>query len=205
MLISIRRVAALTCAGTLAWDFFLDSSVLDSFSVWALFIHFVYFQLPLRSRALAYLQSTSFIGASLIPAMYAHLLCWNPRLELNNMELWELNWTTVVVRAVLINIAPLLFHVLDVTANRVNLINSYKTKPRSVMIGWSISSFILLGFIFELFFPQTEETSDLQGISREAFLRRNKVVGCIALCLSFTVLYLQLLQRAYPQKHKSHS
>ncbi|KAJ1432675.1 hypothetical protein B484DRAFT_447686 [Ochromonadaceae sp. CCMP2298] len=204
-MISIRRVAALTCAGTLAWDFFIDSSVHDSFSVWALFVHFIYFQLPLQSKALAYLHSTSFIGASLIPAMYTHQLCWNPRLELNNMETWEMNWTTVVVRAVLINVAPLAFHVLDISANKVNLINSYKTKPSKVMIGWSISSFILLGFIFELIFPETEETSELQGITRNDFLKRNKAIGCIALCLSFTVLYLQLLQWAYPQRHKSHS
>mmetsp|Transcript_28630 Transcript_28630/g.48102 ORF Transcript_28630/g.48102 Transcript_28630/m.48102 type:complete len:207 (-) Transcript_28630:1094-1714(-) len=196
-MISIRQVAALTCAGTLAWDFFLDPNIYDSFSAWAMLSHFVYFQLPLKSKALAYLHPTSFIGSCLIPPMYIFLIIWNPRLELNNMELWELNWTTIVVRSILINIAPLCFHALDITSNQDNLISSYSTKPKKLMLFWSWSSFVLMGFIFEIMYPETEETKELQGINREDFLKLNKVVGFVFLSFSYTLLYLLVLRRAY--------
>lgn len=201
---AIRQVAALLCASMLAWDYFRDPEMIGNLSFWALAVHFIYFQLPLRSRALAYLHPTSFIGACLTPVMYGFLLYWTPMLELNHMELWDVPLSTVVIRAAIINLAPLLFHTLDITSNQVNLIHSYKTKPQKIMLCWSFGSFPALGFIFELMYPESEETSDLQGISRDEFLKRNRIICFFVLLFSFTVLYLLILRRAYPSKPAQH-
>lgn len=200
---AIRQIAALLCVGTLAWDFSRDAALFDNFSLWALALHFVYFQLPLNSRALAYLHPTSFIGATLIPVMYGHLLFWSPMLEINHMEVWDISWSTVVIRACLVNFAPLLFHTLDITSNQANLINLYKTKPQNFMYVWSLISFACFGFIFELSYPETEETNDLFGITRDEFIRRNKLLSLCCLVFSYYILYLLIIRRAYhiPKRH----
>lgn len=199
---AIRQIAALLCAGTLAWDYFRDPDVVGNFPVWVLALHFVYFQLPLRSRALAYLHPVSFVGSCLVPIMYLVMCYWSPAVELQHMELWDVAWSTVLIRALLINAAPLLFHTLDITYNESNLVNSYKTKPKKVILLWSVFSFPALGFIFEILYPESEETSELNGISREDFLKQIKIVCFFALISSVTVLYLRILGRAFAQRQQ---
>lgn len=198
----IRQTAALSFAMTLGWDYFRDPSVVESFSIWALAIHFIYFQLPLKSKALPYFHATSFIGAGLVPVLYASLLLWKPSLEVIHMEQWELSWSTVVMRALLVHIAPLLFHTLDVTLNQVTLINSYKAKPWKLMYLWSFSSFAVVGIINEFTFPETEDFDGLQGIDINDLSKRNKVISLVVLVFSFSVLYLLVLRRAYPLRGK---
>lgn len=202
---AIHQVAALLCAGTLAWDYFRDPDVVGNFPVWVLAIHFVYFQLPLKSQALAYLHPVSFVGACLVPIMYLVMWYWSPVLEVQHMELWDVAWSTVIIRALLINAAPLLFHALDLIFNQTNLINAYKTKPQKVILLWAICSFPLLGFVFEILFPESEETRELVGITREEFLRQIKIVCFVPLMLSVAVLYALVLHRAFSLRPHNHS
>lgn len=191
----IRQTGAVLCIGTLAWDYCRDNSTIEEFSNWALFLHFLYFQLPLKSRALAFIHPTSFIGANLIPAMYIYLLLWKPSLEVDHMELWDVNWSTVVTRSVLINFTPLVFHSLDITTNQSNLINSYKTKAKKPMYIWSIISFPIIGFIYEFTYPESEDIKDLEDTN--IFLKWNKVIALIALLFSFSILYFLIFKRSY--------
>lgn len=200
---AIRQVAAFVCAGTLAWDYCRDPAVLGNFAIWTLLVHFAYFQLPLRSQALPYLHPASFIGACLMPVMYLLVWVWSPSLESLHMEQWDLSWITVVVRALLINIVPLMFHVLDITVNRKHIINEYKPKPKKLGLIWSFCSFPLLGLTFELFFPESEELNDLKEIDRESFLKLNRIVCFVALLVSFSVLYVWILRRAIHGKVNS--
>jgi diacylglycerol kinase len=198
----IRQFAAFSCAATLAWEYFRDpSSLFQSFSIWALCVQFTYFQVPLRSKALPYLHAMAFIGATLTPCEYGHLLLWKPQLELNNMLTWEVSWSTIVTRSFCIQLAPLLYHTVDITANQVALIHSYRTKSRNTMYIWSLISFVMMGFIYEFVNPNSEETRDLTGISTFDFVRRSKAVSCIALLFSYLILYLLILRRAF--KHES--
>lgn len=100
----------------------------------------------------------------LTPVMYGHLLIWKPQLEVNNMENWEISWPTIVARSFCIHVAPLLCHTVDITANQVPLIHSYRTKTRKIMYSWSAFSFVSMGIIYELTYPDTDETRDLRGI-----------------------------------------
>jgi hypothetical protein len=80
--LSVRKIAALACAVTLAWEYLKDSSQLfESLSLWTLVIHFAYFQLPFSSKVLPYLHTWSFIGAAVTPLMNGLLLLWHPLLE----------------------------------------------------------------------------------------------------------------------------
>jgi hypothetical protein len=201
---AIRQSAAFICAGMLAWDYFRDPDVVGNFSLWALAVHFIYFQLPIKSRALAYMHATSFIGSCLVPVMYGVLLYWNPTLEHNHMVVWDVAWSTVVTRSTLIYFAPLSFHLVDVYFHRQNVIHAYRMKPQSIMFMWSFASFAGLGFFFELVFPESEETNDLQGIDRDTFLHYNRTICFFWLLLSVFLLYKLVLRDAYAVK-SSHS
>jgi hypothetical protein len=196
----VRQTAALLCVGTIAWDYFRDPAIIGNFSLWALAIHFTYFQLPTKSRALAFMHPVSFIGACLVPVMYAYLLYWNPNMELKHMEVWEVAWTTVLIRAILMNAAPLLFHMIDVQINQAHLISAYRPKPKKLVYAWALCSFPFLGLLFEVMFPESEETSELIGISRDDFMQHNKYVCLVALLVSFAVLYVTVLSKAFAHK-----
>lgn len=194
---AVRQMAALICAGTLAWDYFRDPEVIGNFALWTLAIHFTYFQLPFKSRALAYIQPVSFIGACLVPIMYIHLWYWNPMLEIKHVETWEVAFSTVAIRAVLVNFLPIVFHILDIMINRTQIIHGFKLKPKKLMLFWSLFSFPMLGLLFELMFPESEETSELVGISRDDFMRQNHYVCLVSLIPSFVSLYLAVLRPAH--------
>lgn len=195
-----RQFAALSCAITLAWDYFRAPEVLELFSVWALGLHFIYFQLPMKSRAFAYVHACSFIAAGVGIALYCHLFMWKPSIETDRMELWDVTFNTIVTRAVLIHFAPIVFHALDVSFNQHQIITSYQTKPRKVMHIWAFTSFGMLGIIYNFIYPESEETSNIPGIDSRDFLLRSRVVSLIATILSFSILWSLVLRRAYPNR-----
>ena len=47
---AVRRIAALAFAAALMSELYRDFERIQDFSIWALAIHFLYFQLPLKSR-----------------------------------------------------------------------------------------------------------------------------------------------------------
>ena len=201
----LRQCAALMCATTLAWDYFRAPEVIELFSFWSLGLHFVYFQLPLRSRALAFFHSSSFVAANVMLASYLFLLMSKPSLELDRMEQWDVTYGTIIVRAFLINALPLLFHSLDVTFNQDYIISSYQTKPKKVMVTWAFASYCLLGIIFDLCCPDSEEYNNFPGIERKDFLMRSRMISLIVTIFAVSILYSTILRRAYPRKSRSKS
>eukprot|EP01038_Epipyxis_sp_PR26KG_P008535 gene8535-11535_t len=202
---TVRQFAALCCAGTLAWEYNRDyTNIPKSFSCWILIIHFIYFQLPLKSRALSLIHSISFIGANIIPVLYAYLLFWNPILEISHMEEWDIAWNTVVTRSFFINIAPLIFHVLDITSNQDNLIFSYKTKPKKFIMIWSMIALPLMGIVYEFAFPESDEVSSLIGIKADDFFTINKLISMIVLGFAYTILYLLIFRKSYRSSNHVH-
>ena len=201
----IRQCAALMCATTLAWDYFRAPEVFELFSFWSLGLHFVYFQLPLKSRALAFFHSSSFVAANVMLASYLYLLMNKPSLELDRMETWDVTYGTIVVRAFLIHALPLLFHSLDITFNQDYIISSYHTKPKKVIAVWSFISYFILGIIFDLTYPESEETSNIPGMERNEFLWRSRIISFIATIFAVSILYSTILRRAFPRKLRSRS
>lgn len=200
---TIRQTAAVCCAATLAWDYCRDSEVLGMFSIWALALHFVYFQLPLSSRALAYFQPASFIGANVVPLSYLYLLFWKPNFEFDHVEQWDLPLSTVIIRCVFVYFAPLFFHALDITVNQAHLITSFQTKPKKFMLLWSFFAFGLLGLIFEFSCPESEELIALNGIPSKLFIWRSKVISTLASLFAYFLLYMLILRRSFLRKQKS--
>lgn len=133
----------------------------------------------------------------MIPVMYMYLSYWTPSLEAKHMERWEVEWSTVLTRALFINLAPLAFHSMDITANQHPLINAYRPKSRKLVYAWALCSFPTLGLLFELTFPESEETSELEGINRDKFMMKNKYVCLVALLISFAALYVLVLSKAF--------
>ena len=196
----IRQAGALTFAFTLAWDYCRDPEVLELFSIWTLGLHFIYFQLPLKSRALAFFHSTSFTAAGVMLASYCHLLMWKPSLETDRMEKWDVPFSTILLRTCLIHFAPILFHSLDISFNQMNLIISYQSKPRKFIYVWSFISFGLLGIVYDFTFPDSEEMSNLPGIDFRDFLMRNRIIALASTLFACSILYSLILRRAYTRK-----
>ena len=213
----VRQLASLIMAGTLAWDYFRSPEILGLFSTWTLLLHFIYFQLPLQSRALPYLQSISFVGANVIPVLYVFLLIWKPKLEINHMEIWEISWTTVIFRAILINLSPLIFHALDLSLNQNKYIISYQAIPSKFIIVWSCLSYGIYNSIFHLLIYQLNKnfelnelqdqdnnlSSDLNELnlnintSEHDFQRNNRIMFIIANSFAVLLLYLLIFRKAY--------
>mmetsp|Transcript_23448 Transcript_23448/g.23646 ORF Transcript_23448/g.23646 Transcript_23448/m.23646 type:complete len:217 (-) Transcript_23448:97-747(-) len=193
----IRQIAALIFAITFAWEIFRDQQNLESFTLWAVALHFVYFQLPLKSRALAFFHPISFVGALCKPIKLIFLLYHKQDLFQTQMELWEITWTSVILRCMLIYGFPLLSHSLDLSVNQSYLIQSYQTKPKKFQIIWSFSSFFLFGLVFDFFVPSNYEDQDLEGITPLSFSRQKKILILAVSSIAFGILYSVVLRKAY--------
>lgn len=200
-LLYVRTIGAYCCAGTLAWDYYrsykdysFDS--LSSFAIWTLFIHFIYFQLPLKSRALAYFHPVSFTGSIVCPVSYAYLLVCKPSIEEDHMNQWDLTKNVIWTRSFLIHLAPFLFHILDINANQVTLINIYKMKSKNTIILWSLIAYGIFGLIYLLVYPDNEDIMGLQGITTRDYLWGDKAISLLASIFAFLLLYMMILRKA---------
>lgn len=201
---SIRQFSAVCCAATLAWDYCRAPEVLGALSTWTLMLHFIYFQLPLKSNAIPFFHATSWIGASVIPMCYLHLLFWNPSLEINHVDSWDETFYVLIVRSFMVNFIPLFMHALDIAVNQTNLIISYQKKNYAFMMAWSLLSFGSLSVIYEFTFPDFEELGDLQGISIKHYHWQSKAVSLLASLFSYFILYQLIIQRARHQHQHHH-
>lgn len=193
----IRQCASLMCATTIAWDYFRDPGVIELFSIWTLGLHFIYFQLPLKSRALAFFHSSSFVAANVNLASYLFLLMNKPSLETDHMEQWDVTYQTVIVRAFLIHALPLLFHSLDITFNQSCIISSYQTKAKKLMYVWSFVSYGCLGVLFDLVYPGNEEMSNIPEMERKSFLFRSRAIFLLVNTFGISLLYSMILRKAF--------
>ena len=141
----IRQFGALLFAATLAVEYGRST---DTFSYWTLVLSFIYFQLPLKSRALAWFHPVTFLASFVTPAQYAFLLFAKPRVEYDRMELLDISITKVLVRSFLMYLAPLCLHGLDIALNRENLLVSYSLKPRKLMLAWTVLGYAMLEVCF---------------------------------------------------------
>ena len=119
------------------------------------------------------------------------------------MEVWEVSSNTVLIRAVLVHLCPLIFHMLDLSINLNSLINAYRPKSKKLMYIWAFCSFPVLGLTFELLFPESEETSELVGISRDDFMRQNNYMCLVGLVVSFAMVYGLVLRSAYQSTNRN--
>ena len=162
----LRQIAALCFAATLAWDYSSRYDYLFRFfSTWSLIVQFIYFQLPSKSRALSFAHSLAFICATTVPLQYLYSLLWNPLMEINNAAEWEISYSTVIIRSILVHFVPIFFHAIDITTHQTTLIISYQYHPRRIMVLWSIVSYSLYGFIFDFFNPRSSYGDASESIS----------------------------------------
>jgi len=202
---SVRYAIALLLAATLAWEYLRDSNSVSSFAVWILLFHFVYFQLPLRSRASAYFHSISFVGAFTVPILYIYLLCYRPNMEEENMETWNITWDAALLRTFLMHFAPIFCHILDISINSESIMQQYRLKPRRLMYIWPLVSFHILTFIHEFSFPEPEEANSLNGVAREQYFQFNSMVSLLCLICAYGALYQLIMKPAFIGENSSAS
>lgn len=195
----IRQIAALLFAATLAVEYFRNSEMISVFSFWCLATHFIYFQLPHKSRALAWFHPLSYIAAIVTPVQYGMLLFLKPRLEYDRMELWEIQLTTILVRSFLLYLAPMVFHALDLGCNQNSLAKSYSMKPQKLMFVWSAFAYPFFGLIFDFTFPSDEQPTDAMALEYvgSEYVSLMKYTSLGMTLFAWVLLYLQVLRVAY--------
>jgi hypothetical protein len=193
---TIRQLASVTFVGTVAWDYARSPEIISLFSTWTLLIHFIYFQLPLQSRAIPYFHSISFVGANVMPVLYGFLILWRPRLEVDHMNDWELSWDTIIARAVLIHLAPIIFHSLDLATNQTILVLSYHAIAKKIIFTWTCFSFGIFAMLHSFTYPNGDEVTDLQGITKLDFIRSNTFLFLIANAFAVILLYFLIFRKS---------
>jgi hypothetical protein len=199
---TIRQAAALLFGAFAAVEYHRRSSEANqTFPFWCVSLHFIYFQLPNKSRALAWFHPVSYIAALVTPVQYALLLYAKPRLENDRMEMWEVSLTTILVRAFVLFLAPLLFHALDLSSNHSSLTNSYSLKPTKPMYLWSLLSFPFFQGVFELFYPLPTSRGDELVLALDTlppdFTPLLRYCSWGATLFGFALLYLSVLRHSY--------
>eukprot|EP01041_Mallomonas_annulata_P010248 gene10248-21379_t len=198
----IRQLAASIFAITIAWDIFRDQQNYEEFPLWVLALHFIYFQLPLKSRAIAFFHPISFSGALAIPICYYHLLLCKPNVEKDHMDIWEISWTSIVIRSAFIYGTPLICHIIDMITNQTHLITSYQTKPKKFQYAMALLSLVMFDLIHGLLYPNIDD-QQLQGVTALVFSRQRRFIVIFSSLLSFFILYVIILRKAYPRRTNS--
>lgn len=197
----IRQLAALIFAIAFAWEVFRDQQNLECFTTWVLALHFIYFQLPLKSRAISFLHPISFVGAFCTAIELSIHFLYKLNFIQNQVELWEISLGAAIIRTALIYCIPLLCHFVDMTIHSSFIVQSYQTKPKKFQMMWSFLSFLAFGFVFEFFYPNnsSSDEQDIQGITPTTFSRLRKLTSVIGSIVALLVLSASILKRAYPQ------
>ena len=98
-----RQTSALLLVMVVTFEAYRDWNYFQSdLGLWSVLLNFIYFQLPLKSRALAFLHSVAFTSAAVLPvAFLLHLYLYPSYLNMIS-ELWEttLSWSILKVNDV---------------------------------------------------------------------------------------------------------
>jgi hypothetical protein len=195
--VAIRQTSALVLVSTLVWDMFREKYRYEAeLATWVLAINFVYFQLPLRSRALAFFHPLAFMTSIVTPTCYLFLMYCNPNYEHQRMNDWDMKWSAMAVRSLLMYAAPLVCHVMDVGSIGTKLVFAYQGKSRKLQIGWCILGFFIVDGIHFLLHPNRHDMSLLGVGENFSLLLLN--VKTISVSLAFFALYMLVLRDAYP-------
>ena len=194
----VRQTAALVFAGTAALEYSRSREMFFTFPCWCMILHFIFFQLPQKSRALVWFHPIAYIASVAAPVRYAFQLYSQPGLELNRMELWDQKLPSILLRTVILNLAPLLFHSLYLATAQQSLILGYSLRPRKLILIWSVLCYPIFGFLFELTCTQdSSNVSDTLALERlDADLEgAARMTAFGAACFAWAVLYNSILKR----------
>lgn len=199
-----RQLSAIVTAITIAGDYYRDpSSSFSSLATWGLASQFIYFQLPGKSRAFAYFHSTAFLYSIIIPISYIYFIVfYDSSLEINHMNDWDYEWTTILLRSFMMHFLPMILHIVDMVSNRNSIISAYRSRPKRIMVLWPALSILAVSLCYELL--SIENTDDEVELSLtvsqaklEDFYRTNKILSIGTICCGYMLLYLFVFRNAY--------
>ncbi|RYY87390.1 hypothetical protein EON63_04070 [archaeon] len=125
------------------------------------------------------------------------MLIRHPSLEAEHMEMWSVEWSSVVVRSFFVHIAPLLFHIIDLYLHINNIRHSYQTRPQKIILAWPILSFVSLSILYDFTCPENEDTEVMERTTIEEFSRMNKLITLLTIALSYCALYAFVLSKRH--------
>jgi len=197
---SVRQMSAIILASTIAFDVFRDSELLSTLPLWTLAINFLYFQLPIRSRALATMHPIALTTSFCSAASYILVLVYQPNFEANRAQDWEIRMMEAVCRSAIVYGAPVIMHAVDLLKMNDNLIRSYALIPRDIQIPWSVLSLFIIEVIHGFMYPSRDDASISEWEGNATFKSMVFNVKILTLSIAFFVLYLSIMRWAYPAR-----
>lgn len=198
--LAIRQTSALILVSALVWDTFREKEQFTSeLASWTVAANFIYFQLPLKSRALAFFHPLAFVSSIVTPACYVFHCYLNPQYEKLRMDDWGVKWGVMLMRGLLFYALPLFFHAIDISAIRSKLIFAYQGKSRKLQIAWCILGFFCMDLAHQFMASSGGGEGLLTGGGDDFLLMIN--VKIIAVSLAFFVQYMLILRWAFPPQH----
>lgn len=129
---------------------------------------------------------------------YVYLIIQVPGYEVKRMEMWDCTWTTIIVRCVLVYLAPLLLHTVDITWNIETLLVSYESKPWKVYVAWTVICYPLFGVVYEVTCPHSIE--DLGDETPNSTLQQSKLVAILSVAAAISALYGMVFRRIFTRR-----
>jgi fumarate reductase subunit D len=215
---TFNNYCALVFAITLSWDYIRSGEQgcqsIEQFGSWNLFINFLYFQLPKRSRAVPFLHSLSFVGSVVSIMIYPYLFyVIDPNLPNIQYDYSSLDkekeklsfiYTSMTVREIIARvtifyIVPVFCHIMELHNNREVLVWAYSSRGWRLIHTWVAFAYPLLGFIYECTFPEAGgEVEPLQqqrkDIDLHTYFLRNKMLAFIGNVIALVTLYVFILR-----------
>lgn len=123
-------------------------------------------------------------------------------ININSSDLNEekLSFSVLFTRSFILFLSPLLFHTIDIILNQEALIHAYENKPWKLYILWTMISYPLFGFLYELICPQAsedllneEEATSFQDTKSNAWI--SLLAGIFAVFLMYLLLFRKIFQR----------
>jgi hypothetical protein len=195
----LRQLFSVVLCVILAWDVFRVSEMYIPHEMeivtWTMLMNFIYFQLPLKSRALAFFHPLAFSTSIVSPVSYIFLLYCNPRFEYARLDDWGLTFNAVVIRSCLVYGVPIILQAIDIGTIQGLLITAYQNKIRQVQIAWTMSAYFVIDMLHAFIYPDRYNKINL-GISDTSAWHLFTVKIATA-SLAFFLLYLFILRYAY--------
>ncbi len=217
---TFNNYCALVFAITLSWDYIRSGEQgcqsIEQFGSWNLFINFLYFQLPKRSRAVPFLHSLSFVGSVVSILIYPYLFYVIdpnlPNIQYNYSSLdkekenlsfiyTSMSVREIIARVTIFYIMPVLCHITELYNNREVLVWAYSSRGWRLIHIWVAFAYPLLGFIYECTFPEAGgEVEPLlmqqrrKDIDLHTYFLRNKMLAFIGNLIALLTLYIIILR-----------
>lgn len=186
-----RIIFYLLLASLLADAYASRGETLMHFTLWAWTLQTLYFSEHVVGIA-RYLHGPAFGGSVALWNMYLWTLYANPNMEFDLAPEGRPHWL-IVLRALWMHLAPVIFHVVDYRQNQTNLQRLYGGQTNMAFKAWTyVLGYLAMGLIWENVNGEAAATYNVTVVSEEVYINTSKAIGIVS-CLTSCYFFVEPL------------